>query len=100
MTDQEIPSERIAADFILTGAGRLVTLAEQPQPEATGSLGVIERGALAARDGRIVWIGAEDALERAVAVEGTAKERRLDVGGGAGVPGLGDLPPPLRFARG
>jgi len=81
---------RIHADFVLTGAGRLVTLAEQPQPEATEPLGVIERGALAARDGRIVWIGAEDGLERAVATDGIAKERRLDVGGAAVLPGFVD----------
>jgi imidazolonepropionase len=81
---------RIPADFVLTGAGRLVTLAERPQPEAGGALGVIERGALAAHSGRIVWIGREDELARAVDVEGVAKERRLDVGGAAVLPGFVD----------
>jgi imidazolonepropionase len=87
---QHRTDDRRAADFVLTGAGRLVTLAEQPQPEASGPLGVIERGALAARDGRIVWIGKEEQLARAVAVEGVAKERRLDVGGAAALPGFVD----------
>ncbi|HEX6817048.1 MAG TPA: imidazolonepropionase [Ktedonobacterales bacterium] len=80
----------IPADFILTGAGRLVTLAEQPVAGANGSLRVIEHGALAARNGRIVWIGPEAALEGAVAVEAVPKARRLDVGGRAVLPGFVD----------
>jgi imidazolonepropionase len=88
--DRQNTDERLAADFVLTGASRLVTLAERPQPEAAGALAVIERGALAARDGRIVWIGSEDALPRAVVMEGMAKDDWLDAGGRAVLPGFAD----------
>jgi imidazolonepropionase len=85
-----MPDERLSADFVLTGASRLMTVAERPHPAAIGPLGVIERGALAAREGRIVWIGPEAHLQDAVAVEGVAKDRRLDFGGAAVLPGFVD----------
>ncbi|HEV8194500.1 MAG TPA: imidazolonepropionase [Ktedonobacterales bacterium] len=82
-------TERLSADVILTGAGRLVTLA----PEETGGagrLGVIERGALAGRDGRIVWVGAEEALARRVDVEQVPDTGRINAGGRAVLPGFVD----------
>ncbi len=82
--------KRMSSDFVLTGASRLVTLAEQPLPGTAGPLGVIERGALAAREGRIVWVGPEAELEQAVAMEAAPKQRRLDVGGRAVLPGFVD----------
>lgn len=57
----------LIADWALTNVSRLVTL--EPHIGA-GSLGVIERGAVAARDGRIIWVGPEDALARQVDLSG------------------------------
>ena len=79
----------LSASFILTGVSRLVTLAPDI-PGATGPLGSIARGALAARDGRIVWIGPEDALTASVDVASVARERRFDAGGRAVLPGFVD----------
>jgi len=56
----------IAADFILTHAGELVTMAGSPflprrGPEAR-NISVLRDGALAARGGTVVWTGATDHL--------------------------------------
>src|SRR5919206_952045 len=45
------------ADFALFNVDHLVTLAPGVCPSAEGELGVVERGALAARDGKIIWVG-------------------------------------------
>lgn len=79
-----------AADFVLTGASELVTCAG-PAPaagEAQSRVGVIERGAVAARDGVVLWAGPETAL--AASVEVAADAQRLDAGGRAVLPGLVD----------
>ena len=79
----------IPADFVLTGAARLVTL--DPNAEgAAGRLGVIERGALAARAGRIVWAGPEAALAAQVDVAAVPLQRRFDASGSAVLPGFVD----------
>ena len=86
---QQQPTTRIPADFVLTGAARLVTL--HPAAEgAAGRLGVVEHGALAAKDGRVVWVGPEAALALHVDVDAVAKERRFDAGGSAVLPGFVD----------
>ena len=46
---QPAHTDKLVADFILTGASRLVTLVSGAHPAADGALGVIEHGALAAR---------------------------------------------------
>lgn len=61
-----------------------------------GPLGVIEHGALAARDGRIVWVGSERDLR--TAVETTPGAREIDAGGNAVLPGLVDCHTHLVFA--
>ncbi len=48
------------ADFALFNVDQLVTVAPGSHPEASGELGVIQRAALAAKDGKIVWLGAMD----------------------------------------
>jgi imidazolonepropionase len=78
---------RFTADLIVTGVSRLVTLAPGRVTGATGRLGVIERAALAARGGRIVWCGPQSAL--AGAVDGTGA-RIVDAGGHAALPGFVD----------
>lgn len=50
----------IAADFALFNVDQLVTVAPGSHPLADGELGVIKRAALAARDGKIVWLGEMD----------------------------------------
>jgi imidazolonepropionase len=70
-----------ACDFVLRGAGELVTMRGP-------DLGVIERGALAAREGRIVWTGEESELERVVAVRDDALV--VDAEGAAVLPGFVD----------
>ena len=70
-----------ACDFVLRGASELVTMRGP-------DLGVIEGGALAARDGRIVWVGEERELERVVAVQDDALV--VDAEGAAVLPGFVD----------
>src|SRR6185437_10574042 len=79
---------RLAADFALTGISRLVT--DAPERYGSSPLGVIANGALAAKDGRIVWVGQEADLARAVAVEAIPSGRRHDAGGRAVLPGFVD----------
>jgi imidazolonepropionase len=87
-------SAKLAADFVLTGASRLVTVAPGVAPgvapEAADPLGIIERGALAARDGRIVWVGPEDQLAAQVDIAAVPPEGRLDAAGRAVLPGFVD----------
>jgi imidazolonepropionase len=72
----------IDADFVLRHAGQLATmLAAEGDP-----LGRIVEGALAARDGRVVWIGKDADLERAVRLDGDV----LDAAGACVMPGLVD----------
>jgi imidazolonepropionase len=75
---------RLVADWALTNVSRLVTL--EPTMGA-GPLGVIERGAVAARDGRIVWVGPEDTLAAEVDLSGA---QVMDAGGCAVLPGFID----------
>jgi imidazolonepropionase len=77
-------SKCITADWALTNVSRLVTL--EPNTSA-GPLGVIERGAVAALDGRIVWVGPEDALAAEVDLGGA---EIVDAGGRAVLPGFVD----------
>ena len=51
-------------DFVLRGAGELVTMAGETG-DADAGLAVMRRGALLARDGRVVWVGRETELTRA-----------------------------------
>lgn len=86
------------ADFVLTNSAWIASL-RGPLPR-TGSalrdLGRVERGALAAREGRVVWVGPEAELESHVRPLPGA--RRLDAGGGAVLPGFVDAHTHLCFA--
>lgn len=77
-------SDAVHADLILRGASELVTMS---RPAAEG-LGVVEGGALAARGGRIVWVGREADLSREVTLASDGVE--LDAGGRAVLPGFVD----------
>ena len=83
------------ADFILRHAGELATLAPAAVAAAGAEalpgddgLGVIADAALAARDGRIVWVGREADL--AGAVEPRAGAVELDAAGACVLPGFVD----------
>ncbi|HEX9711714.1 MAG TPA: imidazolonepropionase [Actinomycetota bacterium] len=82
----------LRADFVLRGAGRLVTC----NPVAgEGLLGVVERGALVASEGRVVWVGPERDLPELAPAPDCAE---VDAGGRAVLPGLVDAHTHLVFA--
>ncbi len=89
----------IRADLVLTGLAEVATLAAGPVPRvgvAAGELGRIERGAVAVSGGRIVWVGPERRLRRAVLRRAGARE--VDGAGGTLVPGLVDAHTHVLFA--
>jgi imidazolonepropionase len=91
----EAPSALIKADLVIRNIGQLVTLAQTPILGAQGRLRIIEQGALAARLGRIVWIGAESALDQAVDYR---QADVLDAEGRPATPGFVDSHTHLLFA--
>jgi imidazolonepropionase len=58
--------DMIDADFALFNVDQLVTVAPGSHSEAIGELGTIRRAALAAKDGKIVWIGMMDRFHERV----------------------------------
>jgi imidazolonepropionase len=72
----------IRADFALRHAGQLATMVDATDD----ALGRIRDGALAAREGRVVWIGEDRELESQVRLDGDL----LDVRGACVIPGLVD----------
>ena len=83
----------LLADFVLTGAGELVTV--DPRL-GEGPLGVIRDGALAARAGDIVWVGQTSALRQAGRLASDRIE--VDAGGRVVLPGFVDSHTHLCFA--
>jgi imidazolonepropionase len=73
------------ADFVLTGAGELLTL---DPALGEGPLGVIRGGALAAAEGKIVWVGKTGAIRKAVPLLPDARE--VDAHGLVVMPGFVD----------
>jgi len=53
--------------LVVTNTAAIATVAERPVEGARGPLGMIEDGALVARDGRIAWVGPRAALPAALA---------------------------------
>jgi imidazolonepropionase len=82
----------VAADAVLRGVSELVTMSAPP---AEG-LGAISRGALAARDGVIVWVGDEADLAAAVDLAPDALE--IDAEGCCVLPGFVDSHTHVPFA--
>jgi imidazolonepropionase len=72
----------IQADLVLRHAGLLCTMV----PRDGDALGRIRDGAVAARDGRVVWVGRDADLEKAVKLEGDL----IDAAGRCVLPGLVD----------
>lgn len=88
----------IPADFVLRHAGVMATLAG-PAPRAGAAqreLAIREHAALAAREGRVVWIGPEGDLDAAVSFAPGATV--LDANGAAVVPGFVDAHTHLAYA--
>ncbi|HET9314585.1 MAG TPA: imidazolonepropionase [Vicinamibacteria bacterium] len=88
----------IAADFVLRNAGLLATLAG-PAPRtgaAQRDLALREGGALAARQGRIVWVGPDRDVEREVSPLPDASS--VDADGAAVLPGFVDAHTHVCFA--
>lgn len=83
----------VRADLVITGASEIVTCSDAI---GDGPLGIVPRGALAARDGEIVWIGQESDLRAAVKPAQGMVE--VDANGGAVLPGLVDCHTHLVFA--
>jgi imidazolonepropionase len=79
-------------DFLLTGAGQLVTC---DPGLGEGPLGVVERGAGAAAAGRVVYAGPEARLPELKPAPGAV---RVDAGGQAVLPGFVDAHTHLVFA--
>src|SRR5437773_1508499 len=81
-------AKTIAADLLITDVAELVTC---DPGLGEGPLGVVAEGALAASEGRIVWVGlARDAEQKVKLAPGG---RRLDARGRGAVPGFGAAQP-------
>ena len=88
---------KIEADLLVENASQLVTL--KPSPRAGSSeekLGLLPAGTLAAKDGRIVWVGPAVQTSREVSLLPGGKE--LDASGRVVMPGFIDSHTHLLFA--
>jgi len=90
----------IDANLIVKNAAELLTLRGEAERPRVGSelrqLGIIERGALAARNGVVVWVGPTAEMEGAVTPEREC--RMIDASGKTVMPGLVDPHTHLLFA--
>jgi imidazolonepropionase len=78
----------LEADFALFNVDQLVTMAPGSHPATQGQLGTITRGALAARDGKIIWVGHMNDLESEVRLQADATV--VNTHGRAVLPGFVD----------
>src|SRR6202011_3320664 len=96
------PSQpRIQADTVIRNIRQLVTIAQQPIPEAAGQLQIISDAAIAVHHGEIVWIGPDDEAEPMFQHDSTGKPREItiiDAQGAVVTPGLVDSHTHLVFA--
>jgi len=88
-----------AADLVVEGASQVVTVAVGPAGPARGrvamnDLGVVERGAVAIRGGKVVGVGPTDEIRRAFRAR-----RRHDAEGRCVLPGFVDAHTHPVFAR-
>ena len=93
-----MPGAPIPADGLLVNAGVVATLAGGGGPLCgrVDDPGLVRGGAVAWKDGRIVWTGPSSDAERAVALDPGGA--RHDAGGRAVIPGLVDSHTHLMFA--
>jgi imidazolonepropionase len=86
-------------DLLVVNAREIVTAAGPPRPRVgreLGDLARVARGALAAKDGRVVEVGPEDVVRARHPAGG--QTRIVDAGGGVVLPGLVDCHSHLVFA--
>jgi imidazolonepropionase len=87
----------VEADLIISGASELLTCARTGATSgARSTLGVIPRGAVAARAGRVVWVGKGEALQEEVRMVRGGQE--VDADGRVVMPGLVECHSHLAFA--
>jgi imidazolonepropionase len=84
------------ADFAIFNVDHLVTVAPDCHPSAKGPLAIIDRAAVAAKDGKIVWLGTMDEMHDAVRLEANATV--LNTHGRTVLPGFVDPHTHLVFA--
>ena len=88
---------KLEADLLVENAAQVVTLKASPgSTDAEGKLGVIPDGTVAAKDGRIVWVGPADQTAWKVSLLPRGKE--LDASGRVVMPGFIDSHTHLLFA--
>lgn len=96
-----MPPQILHADLVVTGCKQLVTLAKPDRLPRVGAelrdLGIVEDGALAVADGRLVAVGRRDAVLAAVSV--SAQTREVDAGGAVVMPGFVDCHTHAAFAE-
>ena len=91
----------VEVDTIIRNIGQLVTLAQQPLPQASGPLQVISNAAIAAHNGKITWIGFDNETELLLhhLSTGTPQDIKvIDADGVVITPGLVDSHTHLLFA--
>ncbi|MBV9710097.1 MAG: imidazolonepropionase [Ktedonobacteraceae bacterium] len=91
----------IEADTVIRKIGQLVTLAQQPLPQASGPLQVISNAAVAVHNGRITWIGSDNEIElllQRLSTNLIQDLRIIDAEGVVITPGLVDSHTHLLFA--
>ena len=87
----------IEADLIVKDAGELLTCARtEAASGARSTLGVIRKGAVAAREGRIVWVGPTASLQEEVRLMRGGQE--VDADGRVVMPGLVECHAHLAYA--
>ena len=88
---------KLEADLLVNNAAQVVTVAAPSSSAgAEGRLGLIPDGTVAAKDGRIVWVGPADQASRKVSLLPRGKE--LDASGRVVMPGFIDSHTHLLFA--
>ncbi len=89
----------VPADLVVDGLSEIATFQGPPGPRTGGAMeeiGRVEDGALAARNGRLVWVGLSRRLSREVRLLPGA--RRLEYPGCVALPGLVDAHTHVLFA--
>ena len=85
------PAHPVEADLVVTGAGELLTC-----PADGKGIGLVVGGAVAAKDGRVVWVGPSKQVQRRVSLADGAAV--VDAGGRVVMPGLVECHTHLIFA--
>ena len=88
---------RVEADLVITGAGELLTCAGRSEGHGgRPSVGAIDRGAVAVRDDRVVWVGESSRLIEHVRL--IAGGQTVEADGRVVMPGLVECHTHLAFA--